>query len=106
MADNENPEAAAPSEPVMNLSPIDPVADIVVRNVREITFGPANFARSVVISSVMPSAKNSCSGSREKFANGSTATDRIRAGWSSRATFRERRLNLAAYGGRRAIEVS
>ena len=38
---------------------------------------PAIFARSVISSSVMPSAKYSCAGSPERFSSGSTAIERI-----------------------------
>ena len=46
-------------------------------DVREITRSPPIFARSAISCSVIPSAKYSCSGSPDRFSNGSTAMDRI-----------------------------
>src|SRR5258708_39725335 len=49
-----------------------------IADVREITRSDLIFARLVVSSSVMPSAKYSWLGSPERFSNGSTAKERMR----------------------------
>jgi len=46
-----------------------------ITEVRDITFSDPIFDRSVISSSVMPSAKYSCSGSPERFASGNTASE-------------------------------
>src|SRR5207247_2463167 len=51
-----------------------------IADVRDITLSARILDRSVINCSVIPSAKNSCSGSLERFSNGSTATESIRPG--------------------------
>ena len=57
--------------------------------VREMTFTPWIFAKSVIKASVIPSAKYSCCGSPVRFDKGRTASDRI-AGSAGRPISRRR----------------
>src|SRR5262249_42139099 len=59
-------------------------------DVREITRSALIFESSVMRSSVMPSAKYSCSGSRDKFSSGKTASARMRGPGSEDETSRDR----------------
>src|SRR5262249_20678285 len=51
----------------------------LITEVREITRSELILAKLAISSSVIPSAKYSCSGSREKLSRGSTAKDRMLA---------------------------
>ena len=53
-------------------------------DLREITRKASTFARALINASVIPSAMYSCSGSPDKFSNGSTAIERMGAGSAAR----------------------
>src|SRR6478609_9683516 len=63
-------------------------------DVREITRSALIFESSVMRSSVMPSAKYSCSGSRDRFSSGRTASARMGGPRSEGGTSRDRYVQM------------